>query len=197
MAPFVRSAIILKVVVQGRVIRTTAEHPFWVDGRGWTAAGELKAGDNLLTADKSKLPVENVFETGDIETVYNFRVADWHTYFVGKEDWHFEVWVHNACKTPGSNGPNKPNPGNVSVPQHPAPKVPSSPEVSPGPEWVWRGKPGEPIGGNKGGWFNPTTGETLHPDLGHGGNIGPHWDWRDPSGNFWRIFTDGRIDPRG
>ena len=97
MAPFVRSAIILKVVVQGRVIRTTAEHPFWVDGRGWTAAGELKAGDNLLTADKSKLPVESVSESGDTETVYNFRVADWHTYFVGNEDWDFEVWVHNAC----------------------------------------------------------------------------------------------------
>ena len=57
----------------------------------------MKAGDQLLAADKSKLPVENVSKTGDTETVYNFRVADWHTYFVGKEDWDFEVWVHNAC----------------------------------------------------------------------------------------------------
>ena len=31
---FVRSAPILNVVVQGRVIRTTDEHPFWVDGKG-------------------------------------------------------------------------------------------------------------------------------------------------------------------
>ena len=82
---------------KGRVIRTTDEHPFWADGKGWTTAGELKAGDNLLASDKSKLPVENVSETGDTETVYNFRVADWHTYFVGNEDWDFEVWVHNAC----------------------------------------------------------------------------------------------------
>ena len=81
----------LNVVVQGRVIRTTAEHPFWVDGKGWTAAGELKAGDNLLTADKSKLPVESVSESMDTETVYNFRVADWHTYFVGDKNWDFEV----------------------------------------------------------------------------------------------------------
>ncbi|MFM8933353.1 MAG: polymorphic toxin-type HINT domain-containing protein, partial [Gemmataceae bacterium] len=101
---FVRSAPILNVVVQGRVIRTTAEHPFWVDGKGWTAAGELKAGDNLLTVDKSKLPVENVSETGDTEIVYNFRVADWHTYFVGNENWNFEVWVHNACG-PGGQAP--------------------------------------------------------------------------------------------
>ena len=105
MAPFVRSAIILKVVVQGRVIRTTDEHPFWVDGKGWTPARELKAGDQLLTVNKSKLAVENVFETGDTETVYNFRVADWHTYFVGSQDWDFEVWVHNACGPGGANGP--------------------------------------------------------------------------------------------
>ena len=103
---FVRSAPILKVVVQGRVIRTTAEHPFWVDGKGWTAAGELKAGDHLLTVDKSKLTVENVIETGDAETVYNFRVADWHTYFVGDKSWEFEVWVHNACG-PGGQTPSR------------------------------------------------------------------------------------------
>jgi hypothetical protein len=80
-----------------------------VDGNGWTPAGELKAGDHLLTVNKTKLPVENVLETGDTETVYNFRVADWHTYFVGKKDWDFEVWVHNACKVPGSNGPGQNN----------------------------------------------------------------------------------------
>ena len=56
-----------------------------------------KFGDHLLTVNKSNLPVENVFETGDAETVYNFRVADWHTYFVGYENWDFEVWFHNAC----------------------------------------------------------------------------------------------------
>ena len=100
---FVRSAPILNVVVQGRVIRTTSEHPFWVDGKGWTAAGELKAGDNLLTAGSSKLPVEYVSKNRDTETVYNFQVAEWHTYFVGKEDWDFEVWVHNTCG-PGAKG---------------------------------------------------------------------------------------------
>ena len=103
---FVRSAPILNVVVRGRVIRTTSEHPFWVDGKGWTAAGELKAGDQLLGADKSKLPVESVSETEDTETVYNFRVADWHTYFVGDKGWDFEIWVHNAC-SPGLGGQNQ------------------------------------------------------------------------------------------
>ena len=77
-----------------------------MDGKGWTAAGELKPGDNLLAADKTRLPVENVSETGDTETVYNFRVADWHTYFVGEKGWDFEVWVHNAC-APGANAANQ------------------------------------------------------------------------------------------
>ena len=27
--------------------------------------------------------------------VYNLRVADWHTYFVGCGEWGFSVWAHN------------------------------------------------------------------------------------------------------
>jgi Bacterial toxin 37 len=83
------------------------------------------------------------------------------------------------------------------LPKHQVPNIPGSPATSLGPGWTWRGKPGEPIGGDKGAWFNPKTGETLHPDLGHGVSVGPHWDWRDPDGNFWRLFPDGRIKPRG
>jgi hypothetical protein len=33
---------------------------------------------------------------GPVSTVYNVRVADYHTYFVGKEEWGFSVWAHNA-----------------------------------------------------------------------------------------------------
>ena len=35
---FVRVAPIWNVHVAGRIIRTTAEHPFWVVGRGWIPA---------------------------------------------------------------------------------------------------------------------------------------------------------------
>jgi hypothetical protein len=31
------------------------------------------------------------------EPVYNLRVADYRTYFVGAAEWGFAVWVHNAC----------------------------------------------------------------------------------------------------
>jgi hypothetical protein len=39
------------------------------------------------------------------------------------------------------------------------------------------------------------TGETLHPDFDHPQPLGTHWDWRDPKGNFWRIFPAGRVEP--
>ena len=42
------------------------------------------------------LPVEEVEDTGRFAKVYNFRVADWHTYFVGDSSWGFSVWAHNA-----------------------------------------------------------------------------------------------------
>ncbi len=105
-------------------------------------------------------------------------------------------------KGPGNQTPNVPNgqPNGLlnsgNLPKHSVPSVPKNPANSPGSTWVWRGKPGEPVGGNKGAWFNPKTGETLHPDLGHGGKVGSHWDWRDPDGNFWSLFPGGKIERR-
>jgi intein/homing endonuclease len=93
---FVRVALVLAVQVRGRVIRTTAEHPFYVLGRGWVCACHLVAGDLLASHDGQVIPVERVAETRDLATVYNVRVADHHTYFVGSGEWGFSVWAHNA-----------------------------------------------------------------------------------------------------
>jgi hypothetical protein len=38
-----------------------------------------------------------VTQTGIVETVYNVRIAEWHTYFVGCDEWGFSIWAHNAC----------------------------------------------------------------------------------------------------
>ncbi|HMP04623.1 MAG TPA: polymorphic toxin-type HINT domain-containing protein [Gemmatales bacterium] len=65
-------------------------------GRGWVDAGELEVGDWLLTATGRWLMVEEVHDTGEVHTVYNFEVADHHTYFVGTPDWPALAWVHNA-----------------------------------------------------------------------------------------------------
>jgi len=93
---FVRQAFVLNLHVGGRVIGTTSEHPFYAYGRGWTPAGELDNQDWLLSDDCRWLPVEEVFATGELQTVYNLRVADYHTYFVGDEGWGFAAWAHNT-----------------------------------------------------------------------------------------------------
>jgi|LakMenE01Jun11ns_1017448.scaffolds.fasta_scaffold9926369_3 hypothetical protein len=94
---FERWARVLEVNLPGGVsIGTTAEHPFWVVGKGWVWAGDLVPGDQLLGEDGQEVTVESIAQTEQFEKVYNLRVADNHTYFVGSDGWGFSVWVHNA-----------------------------------------------------------------------------------------------------
>jgi len=88
---------LLHVQVGGKTIRTTSEHPFYVRGKGWTAAKDLQAGDLLRSHDGQWVAVESVSEGEELAAVYNLRVAEHHTYFVGSRDWGFSVWAHNAC----------------------------------------------------------------------------------------------------
>jgi hypothetical protein len=92
---FVRYAGILALHAGGQVVRTTGEHPFFEKGKGWTACLELQAGD-LIRTDDGWVPVEEVWDTGDWEVVYNVRVSDHHTYFVGEEGWGWSLWAHNS-----------------------------------------------------------------------------------------------------
>jgi len=93
---FVRSGLVWHVHVGGQVIRTTAEHPFYVRDCGWVACHELAVGDRLLCEDGRWAAVSDLLDTGEWETVYNLKVSDFHTYFVGTEDWGFSVWAHNV-----------------------------------------------------------------------------------------------------
>ena len=106
---FERYAFILHLHVPGQVIRTTGEHPFYVQGKGWLAAHDLKIDDLLNTEEGGWVPVEDLLDTGEYEKVYNLRVADWHTYFVGAKDWGFSVWAHNAYNgtSPGPETDNR------------------------------------------------------------------------------------------
>jgi RHS repeat-associated protein len=87
---------LMELAVGGRAIRTTAEHPFWVRGRGWTGAHQLVAGDQLRSHDGRWVTLHGVKGNQAPAPVYNLRVAAYHTYFVGREDWGFSVWAHNA-----------------------------------------------------------------------------------------------------
>lgn len=101
-------------------IGVTSEHPFWVKDVGWVEACNLKKGqlleicdpdgrhdrdrtlgsmkDLALSGQRWNAEVISVTpnENSDLQTVYNFEVEDFHTYFVGV----FGVWVHN--KTTGN-----------------------------------------------------------------------------------------------
>ena len=57
-------------------------------------AENLLTGDTLISVNGNDLIVSDciIEECENPETVYNFQVEDYHTYFVGV----CEVWVHNA-----------------------------------------------------------------------------------------------------
>jgi len=60
----------------------------------------LQTGDMLRTADNRPVVVEGVAESGEVTTVYNFHVADYHTYYVGHESWGFEFGRTTLPGTP-------------------------------------------------------------------------------------------------
>lgn len=84
---------LVHLTINGEKIVTTDNHPFYVQGRGFIKAEGLFVGDKLISVDGKDL----IVETHDIEqcekpiTVYNFKVEDYHTYFVG----NCKIWVHN------------------------------------------------------------------------------------------------------
>jgi hypothetical protein len=96
-AVFRNEAAIVELRVGGQVIRTTAEHPFFVRRRGWTPAAEMRPGDSVSTDSAGWIAIDDVRATSETVPVYNMRVADYHTYFVGSAKWGFAVWVHNSC----------------------------------------------------------------------------------------------------
>ena len=82
-------------------IITTELHPFYVEGLGFVQAGCLKEGYELVCLDGGKEAITDVRVEWLEEPVevYNFEVADYHTYYVGDGD----VLVHNTCsKASGS-----------------------------------------------------------------------------------------------
>jgi hypothetical protein len=76
-------------------VAQSPEHPFFEYNQGWLAAGALKVGDRIREK-YGWVVVDDLLDTGEFATVYNLRVADWHTYFVGAEEWGLNVWAHNA-----------------------------------------------------------------------------------------------------
>ena len=89
---------VLYLTIDEEIIETTEDHPFWVEGQGWTSAKLLQPGDVVWLKDGSTQCVDDIeiveLPEGEYVAVYNFEVADFHTYFVSD----YDVLVHNDCK---------------------------------------------------------------------------------------------------
>ena len=77
-------------------IDTTTNHPFYVLGKGWVAAGDLVSGDEVYNLDgTTAVVIGSWIEKLDTPIlVYNLEVEDYHSYFVGDAS----VLVHNTCQ---------------------------------------------------------------------------------------------------
>ena len=96
---------LLHLRINGEVIKTTFEHPFYVKDVGFVEAGKLQVGDKLVDSKGNVLVVEEKrFETTEEPVkVYNFQVDDFHTYHVGNNN----ILVHNANPNSYGNGTSK------------------------------------------------------------------------------------------
>jgi hypothetical protein len=105
---FVNVAAIVNLHVGGQIIETTARHPFYVPGEGWVQAGSLRIGDFVSGRDGQLLLVHRVAPSGRVETVYNWRIGEHHTYFVSASEAHASIWAHNQYD-PSKPGPKTDN----------------------------------------------------------------------------------------
>jgi len=88
-----------------QTFETTDEHPFWQVDVGWVEAADLAVGDQLLQSNgKFAQVVSTRYEAHpDGVTVYNFQVADSHSYYVSAPAARAPpVLVHNASSSYGN-----------------------------------------------------------------------------------------------
>ena len=80
-------------------LKTTNNHPFWVEGQGWVKAGELQVWQKFTQAVGGVAVLESTAREDHPEGVLvcNFKVEGSHTYFVSAQNSTGPpVWVHNA-----------------------------------------------------------------------------------------------------
>lgn len=81
----------VRIFTENEIIETTAIHPFYTN-EGLKDAGSLEVGESLLTKDGKFIRIKKIEYSYNSLKVYNFEVANWHTYFVGLQGW----LVHNG-----------------------------------------------------------------------------------------------------
>ena len=154
---------------EDQTIDTTANHPFYVEGRGWVAAEDIEAGDRLHTEDGSVVVVTDN-ETEKLRKpikVYNLEVEDYHTYYVTRD----EVLVHNMYKK-GSNSGSSNWVRMTSKESRIAAKKLGYDRTN------FTAKNKEPI------YYNSDDKTYISQDIGSGDGSGPH------NGGVWKMAKD-------
>jgi len=83
---------ILAIQTEKETIRTTRNHPFYVNGE-FKDAEQIEKGDVLFSVFNREIQVISLNYVSESIKVYNFVVENEHCYFVGKEG----ILVHNDC----------------------------------------------------------------------------------------------------
>ncbi|GAA3222927.1 polymorphic toxin-type HINT domain-containing protein [Nonomuraea helvata] len=86
---------LVRITTAGGTLSATDGHPFWVQGKGWTRAEDLRPGDALQNPSGAAEPVQAVSGSEGPVDVYNFEVETDHTYYVYAGS--TPVLVHNNC----------------------------------------------------------------------------------------------------
>ena len=86
----------LRLTTSTGQITTTAAHPFYVEGKGFTPAGQLTTEDTLRDHTGQPVHLHTIESTGTVQTVHNIEVNNTHTYHVATtRSW---LLVHNGCR---------------------------------------------------------------------------------------------------
>ncbi|MEM9102902.1 MAG: polymorphic toxin-type HINT domain-containing protein [Pseudomonadota bacterium] len=82
----------LLLTIDGDFIETTAEHPFYVESRGWIKAEDLRVGDDIRTYEGHSIIIDEIKLQQQPARVFNFTVDVAHNYYVSTH----KVLAHNV-----------------------------------------------------------------------------------------------------
>ena len=80
---------LIKIGTGAETLSATRGHPFWVNGKGWLPAKQLKVGDVLHTLHGAAV-IDSLAEA-PAQEAYNLVVSDFNSYFAGNQ----QVLVHD------------------------------------------------------------------------------------------------------
>ncbi len=83
---------VIYLTIEGEVVVSTVDHPFYTGSGEWIDAGLLQPGAEIRTAEWDIGSVESVYTVTQPQQMYNFTVGHAHTYFIGYKQW----LVHNS-----------------------------------------------------------------------------------------------------